>query len=172
MPKTGSLTEEQFNEKIKIGDEVTVHIKFRAIDRPIIDDAVLVDLLPGGFDLVLPNAPASEQPLLSGSVKRGSANNEGGEEADEGDGEGDSSPRGCVCLWLVNRPERFPDYADLREDRVVLYGQATDRVQEFSYRIKATNAGTFTVPASYGESMYNPLIRARSAPGHLVVQRP
>jgi hypothetical protein len=60
----------------------------------------------------------------------------------------------------------------LREDRVVLYGQATDQVQDFSYRIKATNAGSYVVPASHGESMYNPSIRARSAAGHLVVDSP
>jgi uncharacterized protein YfaS (alpha-2-macroglobulin family) len=149
-------------DKIKVGDEITVHLKFRAIDRPLIEDAVLVDLLPGGFDLVLPNAPPPDQPLLSASP-----GNENTDAADIAAG-----PRGCPCRWLVSRPANFPDYADVREDRVVLYGQATDQVQEFSYRIKATNAGSFVVPASYGESMYNPSIRARSAAGHLVVASP
>jgi uncharacterized protein YfaS (alpha-2-macroglobulin family) len=149
-------------DKVKVGDEITVHLKFRAIDRPLIEDAVLVDLLPGGFDLVLPNAPAPDQALLSASPG-------GGNTEDEEPGAG---RRGCVCLWLVSRPPNFPDYADLREDRVILYGQATDQVQEFSYRIKATNAGSFVVPASYGESMYNPSIQARSAAGHLVVDPP
>jgi uncharacterized protein YfaS (alpha-2-macroglobulin family) len=141
-------------DQVKVGDEVTVHLKFRAIGRPLIEDAVLVDLLPGGFDLVVPNAPPADQPLLS-------------DQDDDPTGR-----RGCLCLWLVSRPANFPDYADLREDRVVLYGQATDQVQEFSYRIKATNAGSFVVPASYGESMYDPAIRARSAAGHLVVASP
>jgi uncharacterized protein YfaS (alpha-2-macroglobulin family) len=141
-------------DKVKVGDEVTVHLKFRAIGRPLIEDAVLVDLLPGGFDLVVPNAAPPDQPLLS-------------------DHDADTTGRGgCLCLWLVSRPPNFPDYADLREDRVVLYGRATDQIQEFSYRIKATNAGSFVVPASYGESMYNPTIRARSAAGHLVVDSP
>ncbi len=141
-------------DKVKVGDEVTVHLKFRAIGRPLIEDAVLVDLLPGGFDLVVPNAAPPDQPLLS-------------------DHDTDTTGRGgCLCLWLVSRPPNFPDYADLREDRVVLYGRATDQIQEFSYRIKATNAGSFVVPASYGESMYNPTIRARSAAGHLVVDSP
>jgi len=149
-------------DKVKVGDEVTVHLKFRAIDRSLIEDAVLVDLLPGGFDLVLPNAPAADQPLLAASAGNGSTEDE----------EERVGRRGCACVWLVSRPPNFPDYADLREDRVILYGQATDQVQEFSYRIKATNAGSFVVPASYGESMYNPLIQARSAAGHLVVERP
>jgi uncharacterized protein YfaS (alpha-2-macroglobulin family) len=136
-----------------------VHLKFRAIGRPLIEDAVLVDLLPGGFDLVVPNAPAPDQPLLSASP--------GTDTTDAA-----AEPRGCLCYWLVTRPPNFPDYADLREDRVVLYGQATDQIQEFSYRIKATNAGSYVVPASYGESMYNPSIRARSAAGHLIVDSP
>jgi hypothetical protein len=138
-----------------------VHVKFRAIDRPLIEDAVLVDLLPGGFDLVLPNGPAPDQPLLAASP---------GNETTDADAS--AEPRGCPCRWLVSRPANFPDYADLREDRVVLYGSATDQVQEFSYRIKATNAGSYVVPGAYGESMYDPTIRARSAAGHLVVDSP
>jgi len=150
-------------DKVKVGDEITVHLKFRAIDRPVIDDAVIVDLLPGGFDLVLPNAPAPDQPLLAASPGTGNA---------EEDEDGRVGRRGCVCLWLVSRPEGFPDYADLREDRVVVYGVATNQIQEFSYRIKASNAGSFVVPASYGESMYDPSIQARSDAAHLVVERP
>jgi len=42
---------------------------------------------------------------------------------------------------------------------VVLYGRATDQVQEFSYKIKATNAGTYVIPAAFGESMYDSKIR-------------
>ncbi len=110
---------------------------------------------------MVPNAPAPDQPLLSASP--------GNEHAAEDETAG---TRGCVCRWLVSRPPNFPDYADLREDRVILYGQATDQVQEFSYRIKATNAGSFAVPASYGESMYNPSIQARSAASHLEVVSP
>ena len=123
----------------KVGEELTVRIRFRAIGRSYIDDAVFVDLLPGGFDLVVPpNAPVTD----------------------------------CGCGFLVGRPDRFPDYADLREDRVVLYGHAIDAVQEFTYRIKATNAGTFVAPPAYGESMYDPTIRARSTAGRLVVSHP
>jgi uncharacterized protein YfaS (alpha-2-macroglobulin family) len=148
-------------DKIKVGEEITVHLKFRAIGRPSIEDAVLVDLLPGGFDLVVPSSAPPDAAQLAASP------GDAGQDADE-----DTEPRGCLCLWLVSRPRNFPDYADLREDRVILYGQATDQIQEFSYRIKATNAGSYVVPASYGESMYDPSIRARSAAGHLVVDLP
>lgn len=141
---------------VKVGDEVTVRVRFRAINRPVIADAVLVDLLPGGFDLVVPSASEPGTESVSGGEDR----------------EVSSGSSGCACLFLVGRTGNFPDFADLREDRVVLYGSATDQVQEFSYRIKATNAGTFTVPAAYGESMYDSTIRARSIPGRIAVTQP
>jgi uncharacterized protein YfaS (alpha-2-macroglobulin family) len=150
--------------KVGVGDEVTVHLRLRAIGRSAIEDAVLVDLLPGGFDLVIPSAPPAEQELLSAT-----------READEGDEEegysGESRRGGCLCQWLTLRPAAFPDFADLREDRVVVYGRVTDQVQELSYRIKATNAGSFIVPAAYGESMYDRKVRARSLAGRITVER-
>jgi uncharacterized protein YfaS (alpha-2-macroglobulin family) len=155
-------------KKVKVGDEITVHLRFRAIDRESIEDAVLVDLLPGGFDVVVPNAAPDEQVLLSSSPnqQRGNDGEEGGE------GTNDVAPGGCLCLWLVTRPNGFPDFADLREDRVVLYGRATNQVQEFSYKIKATNAGSFVVPAAFGESMYDYRIRARSVADRMEVVHP
>jgi hypothetical protein len=145
---------------IGLGDEVTVRIRYRAVGRPFINDAVLVDLLPGGVDVVVPNVTPSEQPFLTGS-------------RNAGDDEEDSTrrPAGCLCTWLVTRPPGFPDFADLREDRVVIYGRATDQVQEYSYRIKATNVGSYVVPAAFGESMYDRKLRARSVAGRIVVER-
>jgi alpha-2-macroglobulin len=143
---------------VRLGDTVTVHLRFRAIGAPV-DDAVLVDLLPGGFDVVVPPSASAEPPLLAATER-------------EGDSEADGAGHGYPCPWLVTRPDNFPDFADLREDRVVLYGRATTQVQEFSYRIKASNAGSFTVPAAFGESMYDPQVRARSAAAHLRIERP
>ncbi|MFO1400599.1 MAG: alpha-2-macroglobulin family protein [Steroidobacteraceae bacterium] len=148
-------------QSVKLGDEVTVHLRFRAIGRERIDDAVLVDLLPGGFDLVIPGAAPEDQRLYTSTPEA------------EGDADGQGEGRGgCLCLWLVTRPPNFPVFADLREDRVVVYGAATSAVQEFSYRIKATNVGSYVVPAAYGESMYDSKVRARSAADHISVIRP
>jgi uncharacterized protein YfaS (alpha-2-macroglobulin family) len=55
-----------------------------------------------------------------------------------------------------------PDYVDIREDRVVIYGTVTDEVKSFTYKTKAINSGTFTVPPMFAESMYNKDIRALS----------
>ena len=138
-------------QTVRLGDEVTVQLRFRALGRDSIDDAVLVDLLPGGFDLVVPGAEPADAPGAAAARRASGA---------------------CRCTWLLSRPAAFPDFADLREDRVVLYGRALDRVQEFSYRIRATNAGSYLVPPAYGESMYDPKVHARSLAEHIRIERP
>ncbi|VTR39771.1 Uncharacterised protein [Serratia fonticola] len=63
-----------------------------------------------------------------------------------------------------------PDYSDIREDRVIIYGSASTDVQEFVYQIKATNTGSFVIPPAYGEAMYDREVQAMSASsGKLVV---
>ncbi|MEO8152591.1 MAG: alpha-2-macroglobulin [Rhizobacter sp.] len=61
------------------------------------------------------------------------------------------------------------EYADVREDRVVLYSNAGSSVQTYSYRLRATNTGEFTVPPAYAESMYERDKQARSLAGRIAV---
>ena len=138
-------------KSVTVGDEVEVRLKFRALNRKSIDNAALVDLLPGGFDLVL--NPAQPQPQQ-----------QEGERADNPEQKW-RAPIG------TQRSTWRPDYADLREDRVVLYGTVNAEFQEFAYRIKATNTGSFLVPPAYGESMYERSVQARSLGGKIVVEK-
>ena len=46
------------------------------------------------------------------------------------------------------------EYIDVREDRIIFYGDIPTKVVEFTYQAKATAKGTFVTPASYVESMY------------------
>ncbi len=48
-----------------------------------------------------------------------------------------------------------PDYVDIREDRIILYGDVTNVANEFTYKVKAINRGTFIVPPVFAEAMYN-----------------
>ena len=123
---------------IALGQEIDVHIKIRAIGTKGVGDVAIVDLLPGGFEPVMQLPPVGE---------------------DFGSAASPSSPtiRVSDSTWT-------PDYADVREDRVVIYGAAMPNVEEFIYRIRATAAGKFIVPPAYGESMYDRRIQAR-APG-------
>ena len=75
-----------------------------------------------------------------------------------------ANPLGTGGNWAM-------EYADIREDRVVFYGSASRSLAEFSYRIKATNAGRFSVPPAYAESMYERDLQARSAGGVLTVEK-
>ena len=61
------------------------------------------------------------------------------------------------------------EFADVREDRVVLYASATDQVQTWSYRIRATNLGEFTVPPAWAQAMYERERQARSLAGKVTV---
>jgi len=63
-----------------------------------------------------------------------------------------------------------PDFIDIREDRVVLFGTLFPKVQEFTYTIKAVNRGKYTVPPVFAESMYDRTIRARGLGGIFVVK--
>ena len=60
-------------------------------------------------------------------------------------------------------------FADVREDRVVVYTHAGSNAQTFTYRIRATNAGEFMVPPAFAESMYERTKQARSLASRLTV---
>jgi hypothetical protein len=108
-----------------IGEELRVRLRIRSTGRPRTNVAV-VDLLPGGFEVVSDSLPRS-----------------GG--------------------WS-------PDYYDVREDRVVVYGSFGDRMTEVNYRVKLTSAGDFVVPPAYAGSMYDRNIQANTAPGRFEVR--
>lgn len=124
---------------VRLGDEVTVRLRVRAIDRDFVPSIALVDLLPGGFEPV--------------------------QNAFSGDADSDRSRRIGSGSWQT-------EYADIREDRVVLYGSAGRDVADFTYRIKATNSGSFIVPPAWVESLYERDIQGRAAAGRITVERP
>ncbi|AIO36617.1 MG2 domain protein [Burkholderia cenocepacia] len=139
-------------DKIVLGQEIDVHLKIRATGSASVGNVAIVDLLPGGFDPVIAPPPATDA--------------QDGSNGDGGDG-GASAPA-ADAPWRspigVAGSTWQPQFADVREDRVVIYGTATSDVREFVYRIKATNAGRFVVPPAYGESMYDRRLQAQ-APG-------
>jgi uncharacterized protein YfaS (alpha-2-macroglobulin family) len=58
----------------------------------------------------------------------------------------------------------------VREDRVLAFGTIGNDATEFTYRIKATNKGTFVIPPPQAEAMYHLKIRARGVSGQLTVK--
>ena len=144
-------------DKLSVGEEIDVHVKIRATGGQDVDNVAIVDLLPGGFDPVIePPAPVTDQQQGSGSSQ-----------TDEG---GDSTVKASAWRSPIGLSSSSwqPDYADIREDRVVIYGTATPDVREFVYRIKPTNAGRFIVPPAYAESMYDRSLQARAPGGEVL----
>ena len=142
---------------VTLGDELQVHLRFRALGPRPVASVALVDLLPGGFEVV-ENPPAPVRRTASGG---------------EGEGEGEQE---AASTWTPNFGEAVgswsPDYAEVREDRVNVYGLADASAREFVYAVKATAAGSFAVPPAHGEGMYDRAVRAWSQPGRIVVRGP
>lgn len=139
-------------DKVALGEEITVQIRLRAIDREFIDNIAIQDLLPAGFEAVLQNATAK------------SANTTEDE---------NSNQQNNSTTW----PDRLTTggnwqsaYVDVREDRVLIYGSVNNEIAEYRYKIKANNPGIFTVPPVFAQAMYEPTINAYSVAGLLRVE--
>ncbi|MFY9260381.1 MAG: alpha-2-macroglobulin [Gallionella sp.] len=118
----------------QVGDELTVRVRVRATERANVQQVALVDVLPGGMETVL-TAPSDD---------------------DEAD----------MPIWrrrLGGRSTWDIEYADIREDRVIFYGDVNTQMTEVTYKARVTNVGEFVVPAAYGEAMYERRIFGRSA---------
>jgi uncharacterized protein YfaS (alpha-2-macroglobulin family) len=148
--------------KIAMGEEAEVHLKIRALEGRGCRNVAIVDLLPGGFEPVIkPTAAMPSEPAA--------AEGEGEEGGDAEEGEGAAAAPAAVVSEAGGWE---PDYADFREDRVVVYGSVGTAVSEYVYRIKATNRGTFVVPPVFGESMYDRTVQARGLGGTMSVEAP
>ena len=145
---------------ITMGQQVDVHLKFRGLKSGEFYNIALVDLLPGGFELVVPTQEAQTS-FSAGSEQEG-----------EDVGESNEGYSGWQCQICVGNNNASLEYADMREDRVVFYAGVGDGVSEVTYRIKATNVGKFVVPPAYGEALYERSVVGRSAAGKIEVSRP
>ena len=65
-----------------------------------------------------------------------------------------------------------PQYVDRRDDRVILYGDATKDAATYVYKVRATNAGVFQSPPAFAEGMYNRQITGISQASRLEIVKP
>jgi alpha-2-macroglobulin len=65
-----------------------------------------------------------------------------------------------------------PQYVDRRDDRVVLYGDATKDAATYVYKVRATNAGVFQSPPAFAEGMYNRQVSGMSQAAKLEIVKP
>jgi alpha-2-macroglobulin len=109
------------------GQELTVKIKVRSLDQASVSNVAIVDLLPGGFE------------VIRSSVQR------------------------AASRWSA-------DHVDIREDRVIFYGNVQSRIRELSYRVKPTASGQFSLPATAAQAMYDRSVRAVTAASKIIVK--
>jgi uncharacterized protein YfaS (alpha-2-macroglobulin family) len=153
--------------QIKMGEEAEVHVKVRAIEDRAVTQVALVDLLPGGFELVVPPQAAADS-YQSASEDQADENSQ----TENSPGPEAQAEKEVTCGFCKGPAPPGLAYVEPQEDRVVVYLMLTKDVQELVYRIKATNAGSYVVPPAYGEAMYDRSRQASSAAGHIEVVRP
>ncbi len=119
--------------RFKVGQEATVRLRLRALKNDAVDDLAIVDLFPGGFELVMQQAPPA---------------------ADSDPDSADGNVRTGLPRLAAPGTTLHAVHEELRDDRVVLYVSANRSVREYRYRIKATAIGRYQLPPAYAESMY------------------
>ena len=140
---TQAILDEKGNaiSEARIGQEVTVRLTVRALDRDSARQVVLVNVLPSGLEPVLNSGSSDDEapdtPLWQRRV-------------------------GGTGSWSLN-------YVDIREDRLIFFGDVGRGTQDISFKARATNVGQFALPAAYAEAMYERRVYGRSAAGRFHV---
>jgi uncharacterized protein YfaS (alpha-2-macroglobulin family) len=79
---------------------------------------------------------------------------------------------GSLPVGLPDKSDWVPSHVDVREDRLIIYGDAGKNVGTFVYRVRANNAGTYQVPPAFAEGMYNRTVVGLSRAATLEVVKP
>jgi uncharacterized repeat protein (TIGR01451 family) len=132
-------------ETAALGEEIEVRVRVRSIGHDYIENVAILDLLPGGFEVV------------ADSIRSAVASHRNEEES------------GMQAKAVTQR--LIPEYVDVREDRVVLYATVEPEALEFVYQIRATNRGDYQIPPIQGESMYRREIQSRGRSGMIEVRQ-
>ncbi len=180
-------------EQIKVGEEFLVRLRLRTVDKSYLNQVAVVDLLPGGVEPVInrvvlptPVQASEENSEPEASENEEATEGEGGEEGAENEGEGEGeaeapagnnepAPTVPFIPGFSGEPGQSTwqaEFADLRDDRVVIYGYLTKDMVTFTYRVRATNAGLYQTPAAYAEAMYQPNLFARSKASKFKIVKP
>jgi len=74
--------------------------------------------------------------------------------------------------WIGSNAYK-PAYMDIRDDRLVLYGDfESKQAAKFYYGLRAVTEGTFVLPSIRGEAMYAPTRASVASSGRVTVVRP
>jgi alpha-2-macroglobulin len=81
--------------------------------------------------------------------------------------------RGGSVDWVAADSLWAPDYVNMRDDRVEVFGAlAAHETKKVAYAVRAVTAGAFTLPSAEAEAMYDSSLWARDAAGTVQVVGP
>jgi uncharacterized protein YfaS (alpha-2-macroglobulin family) len=143
--------------RVVVGQEFLVRLRLRSTQRDRVEQVAVVDLLPGGMEPVLELQP----PVDTANAA-----------VDPAAVAGRQTRVASLPIGVAEKSTWIPQHIDVRDDRVVLYGDVTREAATFVYRIRATNAGMFQAPPAFAEGMYNRGINALGMAGKVEVVKP
>jgi uncharacterized protein YfaS (alpha-2-macroglobulin family) len=142
--------------KVKVGDEFLVRVRLRSTKRDRVPQVAVVDLLPGGTEAVMELRPPTDS-------------------STPGEDPAAQRQRTAHSVLPVGLPDKStwtPQHVDVRDDRLVLYGDIGKDAGTFVYRARATSAGVFVAPPAFAEGLYDPKIAGFSQPAKLEIVKP
>ena len=64
------------------------------------------------------------------------------------------------------------DFVEVREDRVVLFGELTREACEWTWQLRPVSKGKFVVPPAFAEAMYDRRLKSHGVAGAIEVVEP
>ena len=64
------------------------------------------------------------------------------------------------------------DFVEVREDRVVLFGELTRETREWTWQLRPVSKGKFVVPPAFAEGMYDRRLKSHGVAGEIEVVQP
>ncbi len=77
-----------------------------------------------------------------------------------------------LAIGLPDKSNWVPQQVDVRDDRLVLYGDIGKDASTFVHRVRATNAGAFQAPPAFAEGLYSPQKTGIGPAGRLEIVKP
>lgn len=131
---------------VKAGDVVKITLQIAVSEE--MNFVAINDALPAGLEAINPTLKTS------GSLGGAPVQSEGESYEEEG---------GAISYTF--------DHIELRDDRVTLFAERLGRgVHTYTYFARATSFGSFTMPPSTAEKMYQPEVFGRTGTSRLVVE--
>jgi uncharacterized protein YfaS (alpha-2-macroglobulin family) len=143
--------------KVKVGEEFLVRLRLRAGKRDRVPQIAVVDLLPGGTEAVLELRPSADS---------------GTPDADPAASRQGAGRYSGLAIGLPDKSNWAPQHVDVRDDRLVLYGDIGKDSGTFVYRVRATDAGVYQAPPAFAEGLYDPKTAGISVAGKLEIVKP